>query len=66
METIFDFNVTEAELEYLWITHRTQEEYIKHANDYSRLSDLFILFQLRGNEEKAEYYRNKIKNQKKE
>ena len=66
METIFDFNVTEAELEYLWITHRTHDEYIKHTNDYSRLSDLFILFQLREDFEKAEFFKKKIKNYKKE
>ncbi len=61
METIFDHNVTEQELEYLHIKQKEESEYKKGLGDYKRLSDLYVLFKTRNEEKKAEIYAEELK-----
>jgi hypothetical protein len=58
-ESIFDVDIKEYELEYLFIKEN-KEEYLEKASFYKRYSDLYLLFKLRQDEEKAAYYLNKL------
>ncbi len=61
METIFDHNVTEQELEYLHIKHNNEREYKENLGDYKRLSDLYVLFTMRNDDLKAQQYAEELK-----
>jgi len=62
MESIYDYNVTDLELEYLFVKHKNREEYEKFTKNHSRYADLYLLFNLRGNGAKAKLYLNKVVN----
>ena len=62
METIFDHNITEQELEYLHIKHKNESSYKNNLGDYKRLSDLYVLFKMRNDEIKAQKYAEELKN----
>lgn len=58
-ESIFDVDIKEFELEYLFIKEE-KEEYLEKASFYKRYSDLYLLFKLRQDDEKAAYFLNKL------
>jgi len=66
METIFDHNPTEKELEALGNENLSKEELLEMWNKGdneshdSRLMDIAKLFSMRGNDKKAEEYVSKI------
>ena len=67
METIFDHNITGIEIEVLnsFIPSRairTREKYAESLDSDKFNSDLYHLYILRGNANKAEEYLSKIKN----
>ncbi len=64
METIFDHNITDKELEYLHIKHKNLSEYKNNLGDYKRLSDLYVLFKMRDDENKAQQYADELKEYK--
>jgi hypothetical protein len=59
MESIFDVDIKDYELEYLFIREE-KDEYLAKASFYKRYSDLYLLFKLRQDEEKAALYLNKL------
>ncbi len=67
METIFDHNVTGVEIDLLnsFIVSkgiRDKENYENNLDRDRSYSDLFHLYSIRGEMDKAEVYFNKIKN----
>ena len=66
MKTIFDYLITSSELDYLRVKSRSKEEYLEGINDYRRLSDLFVLFRLRGDKENADKIMQEMKRSNKE
>jgi hypothetical protein len=52
-ETIFDYRITRDELKFLAIIYQTKEDYILNTNIKKQKQDLFILFTLRGDWNKA-------------
>lgn len=59
LESIFDADVKESELEYLFIKE-DKNEYLEKASFYKRYSDLYLLFKLRQEDEKAAFFLNKL------
>ncbi|MGD9931769.1 MAG: hypothetical protein AB7U05_17245 [Mangrovibacterium sp.] len=57
METVWDYNVTEEEQEFL--TFHSKEVY-QRLNQESSDIDLFLLFSYRGEKEKAGMYFNRL------
>ena len=53
METIFDYEVTDRELGYLLIGG-SRDEYVNTTSPFKRYSDMYNLFKIRGNENKAD------------
>ena len=62
MESVFDYDVNENELNYLLIRHN-REEYLKNASKFKIYSDLYHLFKIRGNDSKAEEIYRKLLNE---
>jgi hypothetical protein len=60
METIFDHSITASELEYLFIKYKNREDYETFTQAHSKYADLYLLYNLRGDSEKAEYYLEKV------
>jgi hypothetical protein len=60
MESIFDHNVTASELDYLFIKYKNREDYEALTQSHSKYADLYLLYNLRGDGEKAEYYLEKV------
>lgn len=66
METIFEHNVTKLEMEMITscAPHkdiRTKEAYTKHANIDTIYSDLYRLYTIRDEVDKAESFLKKVK-----
>lgn len=59
METVFDYNITPEEFEYIR-GFQSKEEYIQHLDEFTANYDLAALFYKRGNKTKATYYANKL------
>lgn len=59
METIFDYNITPEELEYIRGS-QSKEEYMQYLDDFTANYDLAALFYKRRNQKKATYYANKL------
>jgi hypothetical protein len=60
-ETIFDHGVTDAEIQALTDGYpETQEEYFYGLDHDSAYADLFRLYRLRGDTDKAAYFMEKI------
>ena len=63
METIFDHNVTDDELVYLFGDTFTKEEFIEMSEGCTQEDfdvDLYRLFNFRHDEDKAQYYLDRI------
>jgi hypothetical protein len=66
METIFEHNVTKLEIEMLTScapnkTKRDKDRYLKYSDINTINSDLYMLFIIRNQNEKAESYLQKVK-----
>ena len=66
METIFEHNVTKLEMEMITscAPHRdirTKEGYAKHTDTDTKYSDLYKLYTIRNEAEKAESFLKKVK-----
>lgn len=65
METVFDHNPTGEELKYLFLSGKTREEYLAdHADQETEFGNIYALYMIRGNREKALEYLNRIRNPK--
>lgn len=61
METIFDHNITEKEIEFITgFPNTTKEIYLSYRSDWGIYTDLYYLYRYRKNKEKADYYYNLI------
>jgi ABC-type molybdenum transport system ATPase subunit/photorepair protein PhrA len=58
LETIWDFNPTEEELDKLEITgiYESKEEYIKNIDEEVAISDIYWLSSMRGDKKTSEKY----------
>jgi len=68
METIFEHNVTKLEIEKLTScvpnkTKRDKDKYLRYSDIDTINSDLYMLFIIRDQNEKAESYLKKVKEQ---
>ena len=65
METVFDHNPTAEELKYLFLTGMTREEYLAaHSDQETEYGNIYALYMIRGNRERALEYLNRIRNPK--
>ena len=65
METVFDHEPTPEELKYLFLSGRTREEYLEsHVDQETEFGNIYALYMIRGNREKALEYLNRIRNPK--
>ena len=61
METIFDHDITEKEIEFITgFPNTTKENYLSYRSDWGIFTDLYYLYRYRKNKEKADYYFNLI------
>ena len=59
METIFDHDITEKEIEFITgFPNTTKENYLSYRSDWGIFTDLYYLYRYRKNKEKADYYFN--------
>jgi hypothetical protein len=59
-ETVFDANITKDEILELFGFELSREEYMQTMRRDSALGDLWVLFRMRGEVQKAEEYKNLI------
>lgn len=52
-KTIFEFGVTNYELDRLVINCANPENYFQNVSEWKKLYDLFLLFRIRGDEQSA-------------
>jgi DNA-binding SARP family transcriptional activator len=65
METVFDHDPSAEELKYLFLTGKTREEYIaSHEDQETEYGNIYALYMIRGNRDKALEYLNRIRNPK--
>ena len=65
METVFDHEPTNEELKYLFLSGRSKEEYsASHVDQETEFGNIYALYMIRGNREKALEYLNRIRNPK--
>ena len=61
METIFDHDITEKEIEFITGSPDiTKEIYLSYRSEWGIYTDLYYLYRYRKNKEKADYYYNLI------
>jgi hypothetical protein len=65
METVFDHEPTAEELRYLFLANLSREEYLaNHQDQETEYGNIYALYMIRGNREKALEYLNRIRNPK--
>jgi len=65
METVFDHEPTPEELKYLFLSGRSPEDHLAAIVDQeSEYGNIYALYMIRGNREKALEYLNRIRNPK--
>lgn len=65
METVFDHEPTAEELKYLFLSGRSKEEHLaSKADQETEYGNIYALYMIRGNREKALEYLNRIRNPK--
>jgi hypothetical protein len=65
METVFDHEPTAEELKYLFLSGQSREEYVaSHTDQETEFGNIYALYMIRGNREKALEYLNRIRNPK--
>ena len=60
MKTIYDYDVTKSELDYLLIKDE-EKEYITSATNQKKLSDLYCLFRIRNDFENIKKIEKSVK-----
>jgi regulatory protein YycH of two-component signal transduction system YycFG len=58
--TIFDFDVTQAEIKHLFVNYVDRGEYIQNTSYKKRLQDLYVLFKMREDKVRAREILNEI------
>ena len=58
--TIFDFDVTQAEIKHLFVNYVDRGEYIQNTSYKKRLQDLYVLFKMREDRVRASEILNEI------
>jgi regulatory protein YycH of two-component signal transduction system YycFG len=58
--TIFDFDVTQAEIKHLFVNYVDRGEYIQNTSYKKRLQDLYVLFKMREDKVRASEILNEI------
>ncbi len=62
METVFDHHPSEEELRYLFLSGTKAEDYLKtHQDQEAEYGNIYALYMIRGNRERAMEYLNKIR-----
>jgi len=51
--TIFDYDVTQAEIKHLFVNYVDRGEYIQNTSYKKRLQDLYVLFKMREDKVRA-------------
>lgn len=65
METVFDHEPTPEELKYLFLAGRSRDEYLaSHGDQETEYGNIYALYMIRGNREKALEYLNRIRDPK--
>ncbi len=65
METLFDHDPTPEELQFLFLAGQTREKYLETQRDQeTEFGNIYALYMIRGNREKALGYLHKIRNPK--
>jgi len=65
METVFDHNPTPEELKFLFLSGQSKEEYLSaHEDQETEYGNIYALYMIRGNREKALEYLNRIRDPK--
>lgn len=65
METVFDHSPTAEELKYLFLSGRSREEYLAdHQDQETEFGNIYALYMIRGERDKAIEYLNRIRNPK--
>ena len=63
METVFDHEPTPEELKYLFLSGRSREEHLaSNVDQETEYGNIYALYMIRGNREKALEYLNRIRN----
>jgi hypothetical protein len=63
METVFDHDPSQEELKYLFLSGQSSEEYLSsHQDQETEYGNIYALYMIRGNREKALEYLNRIRN----
>ena len=65
METVFDHDPSAEELKYLFLSGQSKEAYLAtHDDQETEFGNIYALYMIRGNREKALEYLNRIRNPK--
>lgn len=65
METVFDHEPSPEELKYLFLAGRSKEEHLAGRLDQeTEYGNIYALYMIRGNRERALEYLNRIRNPK--
>jgi hypothetical protein len=59
-ETIFDYNVTEQELRFLYVKYTSKEDYLINTPVKKVMQDLYVLFRMREDTMRAGSIRKKL------
>ena len=67
METVFDHDPSPEELKYLFLAGKSKEDYASsHEDQETEFGNIYALYMIRGNRDKALEYLNRIRNPKKQ
>lgn len=61
METIFDHSVTDDEFRNLFPSYKSKSDYLLFTSTFIRYIDIYMLYEFRGEEEKARSYLQKTR-----
>ena len=65
METVFDHDPSSEELRYLFMSGMSREEYLAtHSDQETEYGNIYALYMIRGNREKALEYLDRIRDPK--
>ncbi len=65
METVFDHDPSQEELKYLFLSGKSQAEYLtSHQDQETEYGNIYALYMIRGNRERALHYLNRIRDPK--
>jgi hypothetical protein len=61
METIFDHSVTDDEFRNLFSNYKTKADYLLYTNTFICYIDIYMLYEFRGENDKARSYLQKTR-----